>query len=321
MKIFFSHQFQGQIGDLLPSGCEVVANPHENSLSPDEIRTALADVDGAVWAFGPMDQTMIDAAPKLKVICCYGAGSDHIDIPYATKKGIVVANLPDEVTESTAELAWALILATARRIPEADRLVRSRERFQPSLFLMRGTHLAGKQLGLVGMGRIGAAVAAKAEAFHMHVAYYSRTRKPSYEKAYSMQPMSLEELLKTSDVVSIHVPLTEKTRHLIGSNELAKMKKDALFINTARGPVVDEEALIDALQNKSIRGAGLDVYEYEPAVPEALRNMEQVVLTPHIGTATHETRSYMTRTAVSMVVSVLEGKRPEHVVNPDVYLV
>jgi len=319
MKIFISHRVQGQIDDLLEPGCEVVMNPHERSLTPDEAVPLMSDADGVLWAFGKLDKTLIDAAPRLRAICCYGAGSDHIDVKHATSQGIVVANLPDEVTDSTAELTWALLLAAARRIPEADRLVRSQEQFRPSLGLMVGTHLAGKQLGIVGMGRIGAAVAARAKAFGMSVAYHSRTRKPKYEAAYQMQAMDLPTLLATSDVLSLHVPLTEETRHLIGPAELARMKPDAILINAARGPIVDEQALIEALTHKRIRAAGLDVYEHEPQVPQALRELPNVVLSPHIGSATNETRCSMTRAAIRAIVAALNGQRPEHVVNPEVY--
>jgi glyoxylate reductase len=319
MKIFFSHRVQGDIEDLLLPGCDIVMNPYERTLTPDEVKPMLGDVDGILWASGKMDRSIMDAAPKLKVICCYGAGSDHIDVAHATSRGIVVANLPDHVTESTAELTWALLLAAARRITEADRFVRQQEKFEWSLQLMVGTHLCGKQLGIIGMGRIGQAVARRAQAFAMSVAYYSRTPKPDVEQSLAARQMDLETLLATSDVISVHVPLAPETRHLISEKELELMKPGAILINAARGPIVDQTALIKALSQNRIKAAGLDVYEQEPFVPQALREMDQVVLAPHIGSATNESRSDMTRAALENILLVLQGKRPASVVNPEVY--
>lgn len=319
MKIFFSHKVQGDITDLLIPGCTVVVNPYERTLTPEEVKPMLADVDGVLWATGKMDRSIMDAAPKLKVICCYGAGSDHIDVAWATRKGIVVANLPDHVTESTAELTWALILAAARRITEADRYVRHQERYTSSLNLMIGTLLSGKQLGIIGMGRIGLSVARRAQAFDLSVAYYARRAKPEAEANLRAKRMDLETLLGTSDIVSVHVPLTPETHHLISAKELDLMKPDAILINASRGATIDQEALIRALAQKKIKAAGLDVFEQEPFVPLALREMEQVVLTPHIGSAAYESRCAMTRGAIENILHVLQGMRPENIVNPEVY--
>ena len=319
MKLFFSHKLEGDFDDLLPPDCSVSISPYERALTPDEAGSLLADVDGTIWAYGKMDRAMLDAAPRLRVICCYGIGSDHIDIAQATRRGIVVANLPDLVTESTAELAWALLLAAARRIPEADRLVRQQERFIPSLQMLVGTHLCGKQLGIIGMGRIGIAVARRARAFDMDVVYYSRSPKPDVEKELGARYLDLASLLASSDVISLHVPSNSETRHLIGEAELSRVKPEVILINTSRGLVIDEAALINALAQNRIRAAGLDVFEQEPFVPRALREMDQVVLAPHIGSATHESRSTMTRAAVSSILAVLTGGQPDHVVNPEVY--
>ncbi len=319
MKIFFSHRVQGDIDDLLLPDCEIIMNPYERTLMPDEVKPLLGDVDGVLWASGKMDRAIMDAAPKLKVICCYGIGSDHIDVAHATERGIVVANLPDHVTESTAELTWALLLAAARRITEADRFVRQQEKYEWSLRLLVGTHLCGKQLGIIGMGRIGRAVARRAHAFDMSVAYYTRTPKPDVEQSLAARSMDLQTLMATSDVISVHVPLTPETRHLISEKEIELMKPGAILINTARGPIVDQAALIKALSQNKIRAAGLDVYEQEPIVPQTLRDMDQVVLAPHIGSATDESRSAMTRAALENILLVLQGKRPDSVVNPEVY--
>jgi glyoxylate reductase len=319
MNIYLSHIFPGDPAAVFPPDWQIRTNPYGRAPTPDEARALLADIDGAVCASHRMDAAIIDAAPRLKVICCYGAGSDHIDIAHATRRGIVVANLPDEVTASTAELTWSLILSAARRIAEADRLVRRQARFTPSVTLMLGTHLAGKCLGVIGLGRIGAAVARKAAAFDMSVIYHDSRRNLAAETASGAVFAPFDAVLANADVLTIHVPLLPETRHLIDEAALDRMKPGAILINASRGPVVDEPALIRALSQGKIRAAGLDVYENEPEVPAALREMDQVVLTPHIGTSTLESRCSMTAAACRSILAVLSGQRPGHIVNPQVY--
>ena len=250
-----------------------------------------------------VDQEIMDAAPTLKIIANIAVGYENVDLAAAAERGIVVTNTPDVLTEAVAEFTWALILGVARRVAEGDRVVRANAWGGWGLDFMLGTELRGKQLGIVGAGRIGRAVAAKAPAFGMRVAFANRVVVPG-------ERMSLDELLVTSDVVSIHVPLTPETRHLIDKRALVRMKRTALLINTSRGPVVDEAALVWALGERLLAGAALDVYEHEPQVTPELRSFENVLLAPHIGSATRETRTAMAQLAVKNVLAVLAGDEP-----------
>jgi glyoxylate reductase len=266
----------------------------------------------------PIDEDVLRSAEKLKVVSNYAVGYDNIDVETATKLGIMVTNTPGILTEATAELTWALIFAVTRKIVQADRYVREGKfkGWSPTLFL--GTELCGKTLGVLGFGRIGQAVAKKASAFSMKVIYTDRRRKEEGEGETGAQFVSLPELLTESDILTIHVPLTRETHHLIGEEELKKMKPSAYLINTSRGPVVDERALIKALKDNWIAGCGLDVYEWEPFVPDELKEMENVILLPHIGSATVETRELMAITAAKNIESALKGEIPTHLVNPEV---
>jgi glyoxylate reductase len=252
-----------------------------------------------------VDRSVIDAGSALKVIANVAVGYNNIDIGYARSKDIVVTNTPDVLTESVADFTWALILAITRRLSEGERLLRRGEWKGWALDFMLGSELRGKQLGLVGVGRIGRAVAARAAAFGMTVAYHSRRAVDGVGEA-----MSLDRLLLTSDVVSLHVPLTAETRHLIDRRALTRMKRSAYLINTARGPVVDEEALAWALQSHLLSGAALDVYENEPVVHADLLKLENVLLVPHLASGTTETRTAMAALAVDNVVAVLAGRPP-----------
>jgi glyoxylate reductase len=237
---------------------------------------------------------VIDAAPDLKVVANIAVGYDNIDVAAAKRRAVVVTNTPDVLTEAVAEFTWGLILALARRIAEGDRLLRRGQWKGWALDFLLGTELRGKQLGIIGRGRIGRAVAAKAPAFGMSA-------------AFAGHDVSFDELLVRSDVISIHAPASERTRHLIDKRALARMKRSALLVNTARGSIVDERALAWALTEHLIAGAALDVYEREPAVESALLTMENVLLAPHLGSATRETRTAMADLAVSNVLAVLDG--------------
>jgi glyoxylate reductase len=253
-----------------------------------------------------IDKPVIDGAPKLKVIANVAVGYNNIDIPYARGKGLAVTNTPDVLTESVADFTWALMLAITRRVSEGERLTRSGQWKGWALDQLLGMELRGKQLGLVGVGRIGRAVAARAAAFGMRVAYTTR----SAIDLPGAEAMSLDRLLVSSDIVSLHVPLTADTRHLLDKKALARMKRSAYLINTARGPVIDEEALAWALQHHLLAGAALDVYENEPQVHPKLLTLENVVLSPHLGSATFETRTAMAELAARNVVAVLNGQPP-----------
>jgi glyoxylate reductase len=252
-----------------------------------------------------VDRELLAAAVELRVVANVGVGYNNIDVAAARARGIVVTNTPDVLTAATADFTWALILAITRRLPEGDRLVRRREWRRWALDFMLGTELRNKQLGIVGLGRIGRAVADRGRAFGMRVAYTARAPKAD---AADAEFMPLDKLLATSDVVSLHVALTPDTHHLIDQAALARMKRSAFLINTTRGQVVDEAALAWALREHLISGAALDVYEREPEVHEALLTLENVVLAPHLGSATVETRTAMADLAVRNVIAVLSGQ-------------
>lgn len=280
---------------------------HEgDAMSPDQLRERLSSADAVVSMLtDKLDAAAIDAGRRLRVIANVAVGYNNIDVRHATSKGIVVTNTPDVLTDAVADFTWGLILAVTRRIAEGDRLVRNGGWRGWAFDFMLGADLRGKQLGLVGLGRIGRAVASRAAAFGMTVAYTSRTA--TLEGA---QGLSLDQLLNTSDIVSIHVPLTNETRHLIDRRAFSRMKRTAYLVNTARGPVVDEEGLAWALRQGLIAGAALDVYEREPEIHAELLSLENVVLAPHLGSGTTETRTAMAMLAVNNVVAVLSGRPP-----------
>lgn len=259
-----------------------------------------------------VDKQLIDAADKLTIVANVAVGHNNIDVPYATARGLIVTNTPDVLTAAMADFTWALILAITRRLAEGDRLVRAGGWKGWGFDFMLGSELRGKQLGLVGLGRIARVVAEKAPAFGMSVAYTTR-RDTTLPDA---QALSLDRLLNTSDVVSIHVPLSAETRHLIDRRALARMKRSAYLVNTSRGPVLDEEALAWALQQRLLAGAALDVYEHEPVVHPDLLSLENVLLVPHLGSGTIETRTAMAQLAVDNVVAVLSGRPPVTPVKP-----
>jgi glyoxylate reductase len=280
----------------------------EGVLSRDElIRRVKGKQAIVVAALDKIDKDVVDAGSTLKVVSNVAVGYNNLDVPYARSKGIILTNTPDVLTESTANMAMTLILAVTRRIAEGDRIVRRGEWRGFSLDFMIGSEIRTRQLGIVGLGRIGQALAEKAQHFWMKIAYHDtvpRASSPGYES------MTLDQLLATSDIVSLHVPLLPETRHLIDRTALSRMKRSAYLINTSRGPVVDEEALAWALREGIIKGAGLDVYEDEPRVHPGLLALENVVLVPHLASATAETRAAMYALAVRNVINVLSGEPP-----------
>ena len=264
-----------------------------------------------------MDAEFIDAAGDgLKVIANMAVGFDNVDLEAATERGIVVTNTPEVLNETTADTAFMLLLAAARRLGEGERIVRAGkwEAWGPKMLL--GPDVWGKRLGIVGFGRIGQAVARRAKGFGMEVFYAGRSRKEEAEREFEAQYLELGELLETCDFISIHTPLTEETTHLIGVSELEKMKPEAVIVNTSRGPLIDEAALADALEERRIFAAGLDVYEEEPKVHPKLLELENVVLAPHIGSASIETRNKMAVTAGEDLRAALRGEQPKNPVNP-----
>ncbi|HCF38397.1 MAG TPA: D-glycerate dehydrogenase, partial [Thermosipho africanus] len=283
-------------------------------LTKQEMMERLKDADAVVTQLrDPVDKEFIDAGKKLKIIANYAVGFNNIDVEYAKQKGIYVTNTPDVLTEATADIAWALILAVARKIIPADKFTREGkfEGWKPNLFL--GYEIYGKTLGIIGMGRIGKAVARRAMGFGMKIIYHNRKRVEDDYK-YNAKYVDLETLLKESDYISINAPLTNETYHLLNKERLSLLKKNAILVNTARGPIVDEKALYELLKDGKIAGAGFDVYENEPEITKGLEKLDNVVLLPHIGSATYETREKMSIMVAENIIDALEGKIPRNLV-------
>lgn len=299
---------------------------HEEGLiwSPEDLRRRAPGHDYLYCLLtdtidAPLLEACAAATPRLRLIANMAVGFNNIDIAAATRLGIAVTNTPGVLSDTTADLAFGLLLATARRICEAERYLRAGKfvGWRPLLFCGAEVHHA--TLGLIGAGRIGKIMARRANGFDMSVLYYNRRRLPPEEEAsYHLTYAPLDELLRQSDFVSIHVPYSQETHHLIGARELALMKERAILINTARGPIVDEKALVHALQTGIIAGAGLDVFEHEPTVETGLLALENVVLLPHIGSASLPTRALMATTASTNIVAHARGQRPPNILNPEV---
>jgi glyoxylate reductase len=317
MKILVTLRLPEEVLARLTRALQVEAYDQDPPMERPRLLQGLADKVGLLCTITDrIDAEVLDQAPALKVIANYGVGFEHIDVEAATRRGIVVTNTPGVLTDSTADLTLALILATARRVVEGDRRVREGKFQYWAPFLFLGTDVSGKTLGLIGLGRIGQAVARRAAGFGMKLIYYSRTRlKPAREQELQVSYAPLETLLREADFVSLHVPLTPQTRHLISSRELQIMKPSAYLINTARGPVVDEAALVESLRRGEIGGAGLDVYEREPALSPGLADLKNVVLLPHVGSATIETRTRMAQMAADNLLAGLRGQEPPNCLN------
>ena len=307
--------------DLLRGKCDPLdINPEDRVLTRDELLAMVGGRDGVLCLLtDPIDAEVFDAAgPRCKVFANYAVGYNNIDVAAATERGIAITNTPGVLTDATADHAWALLFSAARRIVEADRFTRE-GRFKgwgPMMFL--GGDITGKTLGVVGAGRIGTAMALRSSGFRMRVLYTDTVPNAVIEEELGARRVDLATLLKESDYVSVHVPMTLETTHLIGSEELAMMKPSAYLINTSRGPVIDEAALVEALRAKGIAGAGLDVFEREPELVPGLAELDNVVIPPHIASATIETRGRMAAMAAGNLIARLEGDEPPNCVNPEV---
>ena len=320
MKIFVTRKIPEPGLKLLKDKHEVDINPYNRVLSKKEIIKNLEDKDGLLCLLTDhIDKEVIDSAPKLKMISNYAVGYNNIDIKAASLRKIPVSNTPDVLTDTTAEMAWALLFAAARRIVEGDKYVRKGKFTGWDPMLMLGKDVTNKTLGIIGAGRIGTAFALKSQGFKMRVLYVNKQKNMVLEKKLGAKKEKLDETLKKSDFISIHVPLNESTYHMIGEKELKMMKKTAVLINTSRGPVVDEKALIKALKKKWIFAAGLDVYEHEPEIPPELKSLENVVLQPHSASATLETRTKMALMAAENMLIGLKGKVPPNCVNTEIF--
>jgi glyoxylate reductase len=319
-KILITGRLPDEVLYTLKQRFEVEANLEDRPMDRERVLQAMADKEGFVSLVGDsIDIELLDSAPRLRMIAQMAVGYDNVDLAAATARGIPVSNTPDVLTDATADLTFALILALSRRIVELDGRVRRGEFkfWAPMLFL--GRDVTGKTLGIVGFGRIGQAVAQRAKGFRMRV-LYSDPRKIDtvHEQELNAEYVDLGRLLREADFVCVHVSLSQETRHLIGKAELALMKPMAYLINAARGPVVDEKALVEALRSGTIAGAGLDVYENEPALEPGLVELENVVLLPHVGSATLETRIKMASLAAENLCAGLEGRVPPNLLNPEV---
>ena len=289
----------------------------ESPISRDELLKRIAGADAIVSLLTEkIDAELLDAAGKqLRSVSNVAVGYNNIDVPDCRERNVLVTNTPGVLTEATADIAMALILMSTRRLAEGERVIRAQQPWQWGMFYMLGSSIQGSQLGIVGMGQIGAAVARRARAFGMTIAYTKRSPLDAETaKELNATHMELDELLATSDVVSLHCPYSPETHHLMNASTIGKMKKSAYLINTARGPVVDEEALATALQQGKISGAGLDVFEKEPTVHQALIGLDNAVLIPHLGSATVETRTAMANLAVTNALAVLSGKTAPNLV-------
>ncbi len=318
-KVFATVPLDEPLLARLSQSCEVSRWTGEGRCPAELLAKEVADAR-AVLGYAPFSAALMDRAPQLRVIATSSVGFDHVDVAAATQRGILVTNTPDVLTDTTADLAFSLMLAVARRLGEAERYVRAGlwgKEGGPGSFLGRDVHHA--TLGIVGLGRIGAAVAERGLGFHMKVLYYDFLRREDLEKKFGYQYVDFETLLRESDFVSIHVPLLAETRGMMGAAQFAMMKPTAYLINAARGPIVDERALINALKEGQIAGAGLDVFDREPTDPNnPLLKMENVVAAPHVGSATVATRRAMVELAANNVLAVLQGQPPLTPVNREV---
>ncbi|WP_158887760.1 2-hydroxyacid dehydrogenase [Amycolatopsis anabasis] len=312
-RIVVSRWIPEEAVKLLREAGEVWVSEADRALTPEELRDAVSGAAAVVsMLHDRVDGALADAAgPCLRVVANVAVGYDNVDVPALAERGVAVTNTPGVLTEATADLAFGLLLAATRRLGEGERLLRARRPWSFHLGFLLGTGLQGKTLGIVGLGQIGQAVARRARAFGMEIVYSGRSRAAAaVESALAAERLPLRELLRTADVVSLHCPLTPDTRHLIDAEALAAMKPGAFLVNTTRGPVVDESALADALRAGTIAGAALDVFEREPEVEPRLLDLDNVALSPHLGSATVETRTEMALLAARNVAAVLSGADP-----------
>jgi len=321
MKIFITRKIPNSgLELLLKKGYELEINKHDRILLKKEIINGLKRKDGLISLLTDnIDKEVINSNPHLKMISNYAVGYNNIDIDAATKKRIPVSNTPDVLTDTTAEMAWALLFSVSRKIVEGDKYTRDGKYQGWDPMLMLGQDISNKTLGIIGTGRIGSSFGLKGKGFNMNVLYYDENINETLEKELKAKKVGKSELIKKSDFISIHLPLNKSTYHFIGLNELKNMKNNAILINTARGSIIDEEALAKALKEKWIFGAGLDVYENEPIVNPKLLNLNNVVIQPHSASATFKTRSNMAIIAAKNMIEGLNGKIPMNCVNKQIF--
>ncbi|HYF83347.1 MAG TPA: D-glycerate dehydrogenase [Clostridia bacterium] len=319
-KVYVTRQIPEAAIDSLREQFDVTVNPHDRVLEREELLAGVRGMDAVLCLLTDViDSEVFDAAgSQCRIFANYAVGYNNIDVAEASKRGIIVTNTPDVLNDATADLAWALLFAVSRRIAESDRFARAGKFKGWGPMLLLGRDITGKKLGVIGAGRIGFNFASKAKGFDMEILYTSTKPNAEMEKQLGARFVDKETLLREADFISVHVPLTPTTRHYIGETEFKLMKNTAVFINTSRGPVVDEKALIYALKNGEIWGAGLDVFENEPDIEPGLKELDNAVIVPHIASATIETRTNMGLIAARNIVSVLTGGMPEACINPEV---
>ena len=319
-RVFVTRELPGGGVERLRAHADVSVWPDTDPPPRERLIEGLQGCDGAIVLITDrIDGELLEACPRLRIVTTAAVGYDHVDVPAATQRGVLVTNTPGVLTETTADHAFALMLGFARRIVEGDSIVRQGRwpAWSPTFLLGRDVH--SRTLGIVGLGAIGLAMARRAKAFNMRVLYTSRERKPGAERDLGVEWRTLDDLLRQSDYVSLHVALTPETRNLIGARELALMKPATVLVNTARGPVVDEFALIEALRARRIGGAALDVFLKEPLMTDSpLVELDNALLVPHVGSATIETRSAMVDLCVDNLIAFFEGRPPLTPVNPKV---
>ncbi|KKO19923.1 MAG: D-glycerate dehydrogenase [Candidatus Brocadia sp.] len=320
LNVYITRQIPDEGVNVLKKACQKVeVNPHDRPLTYDEMLKEVRGRDAIITMLSNrVDARLMQEATNLKIVANYAVGYDNIDVKAATVRGIVVTNTPGVLADSTADMAWALLFSVTRRIVEGDKLTRAGQFTGWAPMMLLGGDLVGKTLGIIGAGRIGTAMAMRSRGWCMKVLYTTQSRRNTVlEEMLGAKRVDLETLLKESDFISIHTPLSEKTRHLIGSQEFSTMKRTAYLINTGRGAVIDEDALVQALRNRQIAGAGLDVYEEEPKLKPGLAELDNVVLAPHLGSATVETRTKMSLMAAENIIAVLNRQKPPNCVNPE----
>lgn len=318
-KVLVTRQIPEAGLSLLRNVCDLEVYPEDRAIPRQLLLENIPQLDGLLCLLSEsINEELLSKVTRLKVVSNYAVGYDNIDVKAATHRGIVVTNTPGVLTEATADMAWTLLLAAARRVGEGDRIMRQKNFKGWGPMFLLGQDIQGKILGILGAGRIGSAVARRSTGWDMKIIYYDKSVNPELEEKYLAKKVDLNELLETADFISIHLPLTAETNYLINQDNLKKMKKSVVLINTARGPIIDEPALVMALREKWISAAGLDVYQDEPRMAEGLAKLENVVLAPHIGSATVKTRDDMARIAATNLLAVLKGKRPPNPVNPKV---
>lgn len=308
--------------ERLGQACDVTVHTGTGPVPRDRLLQDLRGKAGAITVMTERvdDEFLTAAGQELVIVANFGVGYDHIDVPACTRRGVMVSNTPDVLTEATADLTWALLLAAARRVGEGERFLRSRAPWVWEPDFMLGTDVYGKVLGIVGFGRIGRAVASRARGFGMTILYHARTPATAeVERDLGAGYRELDDLLAEADFVTLHTELSLETRHLIDAERLARMKRTAVLVNASRGPVVDEAALVDALRRGRILAAGLDVFEQEPEINPVLFQLENAVITPHVGSATVEARLAMALLAAENMIAALEGRRPPTIINPEVW--